>query len=102
MEFKRYFYTNYYVSKCGNVKSIFNNKERLLIQKEKQGYLCIKINGKRIKVHRMVLICWDFRIDYIFMLVNHKDGNKKNNNIQNLEWCTQLENINHYHKYLKK
>lgn len=27
--------------------------------------------------------------------INHKDGNKKNNNIENLEWCNQSENMKH-------
>src|SRR5699024_7680392 len=28
-------------------------------------------------------------------VINHKDGNRKNNNVHNLEWCTQAYNLKH-------
>lgn len=56
---------------------------------------------KRLRVHRLVMITWKYRIDYIFMTVNHKDGNKINNNINNLEWLTLEDNTRHYFKHIR-
>lgn len=53
-------------------------------------------DGKRTKylLHRLVAQTFlkeqDSKIE-----VNHKDGNKLNNNVENLEWCTRIENIRH-------
>jgi hypothetical protein len=62
------------------------------------GYLGItlKTNNKKTisKIHRLVatqfLICPDETY-----VVNHKDGNKTNNHVENLEWISQSENVKH-------
>lgn len=62
---------------------------------DKQGYLLVHLctNGKRKckKVHRLVAETF-IKNEYNKIYVNHKDGNKQNNNVSNLEWVTPSEN----------
>ena len=64
----------------------------------KDGYLKVKLTknseSKGFYVHRLVAQCF---LDNPLNLpqVNHKDGNKFNNNVENLEWCTKEENQKH-------
>lgn len=51
-------------------------------------------NGKDEKIHRVVAKCFLPNPDSLPQ-INHKDGNKLNNDVSNLEWCTQSENIKH-------
>lgn len=64
---------------------------------DKDGYCIVSIKSKQYKVHRLVALTF---IDNINNLaeVNHKDMNKKNNNANNLEWCSHLENMKHAFK----
>lgn len=51
-------------------------------------------NRKQHLVHRLVSIAFiENPNNYSF--VNHKDGNPKNNNVLNLEWCTAKQNAKH-------
>jgi hypothetical protein len=98
----------HYVSNYGRIKSIpkeivdKNNvsrrvkaKDYILTQEElKTGYLRVCINNKRYLVHRIVLNAFKGIGDNL--VVNHIDNNKKNNCINNLEDCTQKQNVNHY------
>jgi hypothetical protein len=101
----------YQISNNGNVKSFRWNKEKLLkIQTDTGGYSFISLHvseGKRDKrlIHRLVAQAFipnpDNKLE-----VNHKDLNKKNNHIDNLEWATRSENIKHSikhgHHYIPK
>lgn len=90
----------YQVSNEGNVKSIRNNIT-LKTHKDNRGYPAVRlsVNGKltRKRLHRIVA-------EHFLPNpskkpeINHKDGNKLNNHVSNLEWCTHLENVQHAHK----
>jgi hypothetical protein len=62
------------------------------------GYQYVKLkkpNGpsKHYLCHRLVMAA--FVGDPPFLQVNHKDGDKKNNRVENLEYCTAMQNIRH-------
>ena len=89
----------YQVSDTGLVKSLRNNKHRILKScATRHGYLLItfSINKKRKAhtVHRLVLNAFTPKSEKNLQC-NHKDGNKLNNRISNLEWCSQSENMKH-------
>ena len=101
----------YQISNLGRVKSL----DKLVVQKTGQrywvkgqilkpyqdgcGYLMVNLahKGKKSmrKVHRMVAEKFCSNPDNK-PCVNHIDSNNKNNRYDNLEWCTNLENIKHY------
>lgn len=50
---------------------------------------------KFLMVHRLMMETFSPAKDSEKLQVNHIDGNKSNNSLKNLEWCTQAENIQH-------
>lgn len=90
----------YQVSTLGRIKSL-KYKKVMLPAKGKDGYLkiCFTKNNKKktIKIHRIV--AENFIPNPMNLSqVNHIDGNKNNNSVSNLEWCTQSENMQHAFK----
>lgn len=87
----------YQVSNLGNIKNKKNGK-KLKLEKTKKGYLRVQLSknniGKKFLVHRLVALTF-FNNYNDNLQVNHKDGNKENNCINNLEFVTQEQNMRH-------
>ena len=104
---------NYEVSNIGNVRSIdrivkySNGREyhkkgqRLIPTDNGKGYLIVGLKNKNHYVHRLVA---DTFIEHPNGkdFVNHIDYNRKNNTVENLEWCTVSENIKHSGSHISK
>lgn len=89
----------YQISNKGRVKSLKYGKERILKPQDNgRGYMIIGLfkNGilKHIKVHRLVAITFISNPENLSE-VNHKDENKKNNCVENLEWIRHMDNCNY-------
>jgi hypothetical protein len=75
------------------VFSTISDKELSLVN-HSAGYLYVIISKKTALVHRLVAEAWIPNPDNLDF-VNHKDGDKKNNNVDNLEWCSRSYNLQH-------
>lgn len=73
--------------------------------RDRNGYLCVSLKTdsgwKNFSVHRLIAQCFLPNPDNK-PCVNHKDGNKHNNAVSNLEWCTYSENEKHSYDVLGK
>jgi hypothetical protein len=109
----------YKISNFGNIKRYIktqNKWKNKKITENKDGYYITSLskNGKKkvYLIHRLVaetfipdknkykLMLWEEKekIDVEKLQINHIDENKKNNFIGNLEWCTNLYNVNYSNK----
>lgn len=97
-KFLKEYDNKYSVTSNGYVYSFKGRKKELIGKVSSSGYRTILIshNNKpnHLLVHRLVAICFIDNPDNK-RTVNHKDGNKLNNNVYNLEWMTDSENVIH-------
>lgn len=97
-------YEEYYIDEYGNVYSQKSHKY-ISQQKGKDGYyyvaLCKDGKRKRIAVHRLVATNFIENPSNLPM-VNHKDENRENNDVNNLEWCTEKYNTNYGNARIKQ
>lgn len=89
------FEPNYEVSDLGEVRS---KKTKTLkgLRFDRGGYLRVTLypSGKTYLIHRLVAKTF-LNQQEGFNVVNHKDGVKTNNCVDNLEWCNHKHNVNH-------
>ena len=95
----------YQISNFGNVMSLNYNREKrsqvLKTLTDSGGYKYVSLSKRATKtpklIHRLVaesfIVNPDNRPE-----VNHIDGDKSNNRVDNLEWCTPSENVQHAEK----
>ncbi len=72
------------------------------IWKGRPHYMTVPIQGKTYLVHRLISLTWLADSYFEDAEVNHKDGNKRNNHVANLEWVTHQQNELHSYRVLGK
>lgn len=96
----------YQVSNFGRVKSMHKAKHIIVkISKNNNGYMCFNLNKnnrhKHARLHRIIAQAFIPNPENKSQ-VNHIDGDKLNNSIDNLEWVNNRENLTHFKSKINK
>lgn len=85
---------NYEVNNHGEVRNKRNGRILKPQLNRDGGYQRVNLDGRHRYIHRLVADAF-FAGEHDGIDVNHIDGNRLNNDLTNLEWCTRKENIRH-------
>ena len=95
----------YQVSDLGKVRTIKKGEAEMSQQENRNGYLTVHLRNKgverRAMVHRLVAEAFIPNPDEL-RDVNHKNGNKADNRVENLEWVSHSDNMTHSFRELGK
>lgn len=99
-------YPDYEVSNFGNIKSLKQGREKLLkFLKGSNEYsnvrLCKNNKTKSFTIHKLVALAFIPNPENL-PIINHKDENKQNNHVSNLEWCSHKYNNRYNNAHIKK
>lgn len=86
--------------KSNKMIKVFKKGVILKMHKCNSGYLKVTLFGKNYMVHRLVANAFIPNPDNL-PCVNHKDENKTNNCVDNLEWCTHQYNVIYNDRHIK-
>ena len=91
-EWKTLFFDNGY--KVSNLGRLRNKKTKVIAKGtiKKNGYVDVSVNNQNYRLHRLVLQTWCPNEDYEELTVDHINGNRSDNRLENLRWATREEN----------
>lgn len=100
-----YFSKQYEVSNLGRVR----NRKTKVISKgtiNPEGYHIVSIENKNYRTHRVILQSWQPRIDFEDLAVDHINGQRTDNRLENLRWVSMEDNtlamLNHRSEFQKE